>query len=106
MRSDRGREALIKIIEWVIRSQQINLLIGEIQQRRIELKKKIRKLNIIMVALGLFGILITILPAILGKKLTCQEMDTAPFYEKWHYYTHPLIIHPCDSTSPFGVHNK
>ncbi|GEM_PF-2087759 len=45
---------------------------------------------------------LALLPSLLGKKLTCEEMKTAPFYQKIHYYTRsPVLAHPCDSTSPF-----
>ncbi|PTX09459.1 hypothetical protein [Sphingobacterium faecium] len=45
---------------------------------------------------------LALLPSLLSKKLTCEEMKTAPFYQKIHYYTSsPALAHPCDSTSPF-----
>ncbi|OJV52493.1 MAG: hypothetical protein BGO31_07535 [Bacteroidetes bacterium 43-16] len=83
------------------RSQRLKSLIEETEQRRKASNRKIRILKNRIIVLFTIGVLLTVLPGLLGKKLTCEQMDTAPFYEKWHYYTHPLIVDPCDSTSPF-----
>lgn len=67
-----------------------------------EIKRKIFISRLKRVFYIVIVIAIAFLPTILGKKLTCKEMDTAPFYQKIHYYTRsPAFAHPCDSTSPF-----
>ncbi|HAK29643.1 MAG TPA: hypothetical protein DCO90_10495 [Sphingobacterium sp.] len=74
----------------------------EIEEQRKTHTRKIRSLKNRLTILLIVMSLIIIIPFILGKKLTCEEMDAAPFYEKIHYYTRsPAFAHPCDSTSPF-----
>lgn len=72
----------------------------EKQQR--ENRRKLTK----VIILGVLLFLIYNLPILFGKRMTCEEYKTAPFYKTVHYHIHPLIVDPCDTTSPMHPHHK
>lgn len=65
----------------------------EIEKNKYEIKKN----RIIVTILIAFFLLMTLIPYIFGRELTCEAYQTATFIEKIRYITHPLITGPCDT---------
>jgi hypothetical protein len=103
---DNDKEQEIKALDEEVRFTVFRSIMEQVlifldkkreEKRRREQRRKLTKIII----LGAIVFLIYNLPLLLGTRMNCEEYQTAPFYQKMHYHIHPLIVNPCDSTSPF-----